>query len=101
MTPMARPLGDPTRILIITGREPRRRYDLLTDPTYPGLPKPRTDEVLMIGVPVSSGRRQSARLERVGVDKHNVMSGPTGFTPAPARGLGVGVIGSRPAYLVI
>ncbi len=57
--------------------------DLLIDPTYPALPKPRTDELLMIEVLVSSGTEAKqkhallaaliARLDRVGVDKNDVM----------------------------
>jgi Tautomerase enzyme len=57
--------------------------DLLIDPTYPELPKPRTDELLMIEVLVSSGTEAKqkhallaaliARLEGVGVDKNDVM----------------------------
>jgi phenylpyruvate tautomerase PptA (4-oxalocrotonate tautomerase family) len=57
--------------------------DLLIDPTYPMLPKPRTDELLMIEVLVSSGTQAKqkhallaaliARLDMVGVDKNDVM----------------------------
>jgi hypothetical protein len=57
--------------------------DLLIDPTYPGLPKPRTEELLMIEVLVSSGteikRKHAllealiARLAAVGVDGNDVM----------------------------
>jgi hypothetical protein len=57
--------------------------DLLIDPTYPMLPKPRTDELLMIEVLVSSGTQAKqkhallaaliARLEMVGVDKNDVL----------------------------
>ena len=57
--------------------------DLLIDPTYPMLPKPRTNELLMIEVLVSSGTEAKqkhallaaliARLEMVGVDKNDVM----------------------------
>jgi hypothetical protein len=57
--------------------------DLLIDPTYPGLAKPRTQDVLLIEVLVSSGtepRQKHAllaalidRLEVVGVDRNDVM----------------------------
>jgi hypothetical protein len=57
--------------------------DLLIDPTYPGLTKPRTDEVLMIEVLVSSGTATKqkhellaalvARLDAVGADQNDVM----------------------------
>ena len=57
--------------------------DLLIDPTYPGLAKPRTDELLMIEVLVSSGTEAKqkhgllaalvARLDAVGVDPNDVM----------------------------
>ncbi len=57
--------------------------DLLIDPTYPELPKPRTDELLMIEILVSSGTEVKqkhallaaliARLDVVGVDKNDVM----------------------------
>ena len=57
--------------------------DLLIDPTYPVLPKPRTDELLLIEILVSSGTEAKqkhallaaliARLEMVGVDKNDVM----------------------------
>jgi hypothetical protein len=57
--------------------------DLLIDPTYPELPKPRTDELLMIEVLVSSGTEAKQKhtllaaliacLEAVGVDKNDVM----------------------------
>jgi hypothetical protein len=57
--------------------------DLLIDPTYPVLPKPRTDELLMIEILVSSGTEAKqkhallaaliARLDMVGVDKNDVM----------------------------
>ena len=57
--------------------------DLRIDPTYPGLPKPRTDELLMIEVVVSSGtlikRKHEllaallASLDAVGVDSNDVM----------------------------
>jgi hypothetical protein len=57
--------------------------DLLIDPTYPGLAKPRTDELLMIEVLVSSGTETKqkhellaalvARLDAVGVDRNDVM----------------------------
>lgn len=57
--------------------------DLLIDPTYPGLAKPRTDELLMIEVLVSSGTETKqkhgllaalvARLEAAGVDSNDVM----------------------------
>jgi hypothetical protein len=57
--------------------------DLLIDPTYPGLPKPRTDELLMIEILVSSGTEAKqkhallaaliARLDMIGVDKNDVM----------------------------
>ena len=57
--------------------------DLLIDPTYPDLPKPRTEGLLMIEVLVSSGTATSqkqallaaliARLDAVGVDANDVM----------------------------
>jgi len=57
--------------------------DLLIDPTYPGLAKPRTEELLMIEVLVSSGTGTKqkrgllaaliARLDAVGVDRNDVM----------------------------
>ena len=57
--------------------------DLLIDPTYPDLPKPRTEGLLMIEVVVSSGTTTSqkqallaaliARLDAVGVDANDVM----------------------------
>jgi phenylpyruvate tautomerase PptA (4-oxalocrotonate tautomerase family) len=57
--------------------------DLLIDPTYPGLAKPRTEELLMIEVLVSSGTETKqkhallaaliARLDAVGVDRNDVM----------------------------
>ncbi|MDR3534737.1 MAG: tautomerase family protein [Rhodopila sp.] len=57
--------------------------DLLIDPTYPVLPKPRTDELLMIEILVSSGTEAKqkhallaaliARLDMIGVDKNDVM----------------------------
>jgi phenylpyruvate tautomerase PptA (4-oxalocrotonate tautomerase family) len=57
--------------------------DLLIDPTYPVLPKPRTDELLMIEILVSSGTEAKqkhallaaliAHLDMVGVDKNDVM----------------------------
>ncbi|MGO6731224.1 tautomerase family protein [Rhizobium leguminosarum] len=57
--------------------------DLRIDPTYPGLPKPRTNELLMIEVVVSSGtpieRKHEllaaliAGLDAVGVDGNDVM----------------------------
>ena len=57
--------------------------DLLIDPTYPDLPKPRTEGLLMIEVVVSSGTATSqkqallaaliARLDAVGVDANDVM----------------------------
>ena len=57
--------------------------DLLIDPTYPVLPKPRTDELLMIEILVSSGTDSKqkhallaaliARLVMIGVDKNDVM----------------------------
>jgi Tautomerase enzyme len=57
--------------------------DLLIDPTYPDLPKPRTEGLLMIEVVVSSGTTTSqkqallaaliARLDAVGVDTNEVM----------------------------
>jgi hypothetical protein len=57
--------------------------DLLIDSTYPGLAKPRTDELLMIEVLVSSGTETKqkhallaaliARLDAVGVDRNDVM----------------------------
>jgi hypothetical protein len=57
--------------------------DLLIDPTYPGLPKPRTDELLMIEILVSSGTEAKqkhallaaliARLDMVSVDKNDVI----------------------------
>jgi hypothetical protein len=57
--------------------------DLLIDSTYPGLAKPRTDELLMIEVLVSSGTEAKqkhallaaliARLDVVGVDRNDVM----------------------------
>jgi hypothetical protein len=57
--------------------------DLLIDPTYPDLPKPRTDDLLMIEVLVSSGteaRQKQAllaalidRLESIGMDGNDVM----------------------------
>jgi Tautomerase enzyme len=57
--------------------------DLLIDPTYPGLAKPRTEELLMIEVLVSSGteakQKQAllaaliGRLDTAGVDRNDVM----------------------------
>jgi hypothetical protein len=57
--------------------------DLLIDPTYPGLEKPRTEDLLMIEVLVSSGTEAKqkhalltaliARLDAVGVDPNDVM----------------------------
>jgi hypothetical protein len=57
--------------------------DLLIDPTYPGLAKPRTEEMLMIEVLVSSGTETKqkhallaaliARLDSIGVDPNDVM----------------------------
>src|SRR5580693_9675115 len=57
--------------------------DLLIDPTYPGLVKSRTEEVMMIEVLVSSGTETKqkhallaaliARLELIGVDRNDVM----------------------------
>ena len=57
--------------------------DLLIDPTYPGLAKPRTEEMLMIEVLVSSGTETKqkhallaaliARLDLIGVDRNDVM----------------------------
>ena len=57
--------------------------DLLVDPTYPGLAKPRTEALLMIEVLVSSGTETTqkhallaaliARLEAAGVDPNDVM----------------------------
>ncbi len=57
--------------------------DLLIDPTYPGLPKPRTQDLLMIEVLVSSGTQAGqkhallaeliAGLGAVGVDRNDVM----------------------------
>lgn len=57
--------------------------DLLIDPTYPGLAKPRTEEMLMIEVLVSSGTETKqkhallaaliARLDLIGVDPNDVM----------------------------
>jgi len=57
--------------------------DLLIDPTYPDLPKPRTEGLLMIEVLVSSGTATSqkqallaaliARLDAAGVDANDVM----------------------------
>ena len=57
--------------------------DLLIDPTYPGLAKPRTDDLLMIEVLVSSGTETQrkhallaaliARLDLIGVDPNDVM----------------------------
>ena len=57
--------------------------DLLIDPTYPDLPKPRTEGLLMIEVVVSSGTATSqkqallaaliGRLGAVGVDTNDVM----------------------------
>ncbi len=57
--------------------------DLLVDPTYPELPKPRTDEFLMIEVVVSSGTEVMQkhvllaelidRLEAIGVHRTDVM----------------------------
>ena len=57
--------------------------DLLIDPTYPVLPEPRTDELLMIEILVSSGTEAKqkhallaaliARLVMIGVDKNDVM----------------------------
>jgi hypothetical protein len=59
------------------------RDDLLIDPIYPGLAKPRTDELVMIEVMVSSetGTKQKrdllaaliVGLGAVGVDKNDVM----------------------------
>ncbi len=57
--------------------------DLLIDPTYPGLPKPRTDELLLVEILVSSGTEGKQKhallaaliacLDMVGVDKNDVM----------------------------
>jgi hypothetical protein len=57
--------------------------DLLIDPTYPGLAKPRTDDLLMIEVLVSSGTQTKqkhallsaliARLGAIGIDQNDVM----------------------------
>jgi hypothetical protein len=57
--------------------------DLLIDATYPGLTKPRTDELLMIEVLVSSGTATKqkhellaalvAHLDAVGVDRNDIM----------------------------
>ena len=57
--------------------------DLLIDPTYPGLAKPRTEDLLMIEVQVSSGTGTKqkhgllaaliARLDAVGVDRNDLM----------------------------
>jgi len=57
--------------------------DLLIDPTYPGLAKPRTEALLMIEVLVSSGTETKqkhallaaliARLDAAGVDPNDVM----------------------------
>jgi phenylpyruvate tautomerase PptA (4-oxalocrotonate tautomerase family) len=57
--------------------------DLLIDATYPGLAKPRTDELLMIEVLVSSGTETKQKqallaalvtgLDAVGVDRNDVM----------------------------
>jgi hypothetical protein len=57
--------------------------DLLIDPTYPVLPKPRTDGLLMIELLVSSGTEANqkhallaaliARLDMASVDKNDVM----------------------------
>ena len=57
--------------------------DLRIDPTYPGLAKPRTDELLMIEVAVSSGTLMKRKhellaalldgLDAVGVDGNDVM----------------------------
>jgi hypothetical protein len=57
--------------------------DLLIDPTYPGLAKPRTEEMLMIEVLVSSGTETKqkhallaaliAHLDLIDVDRNDVM----------------------------
>jgi Tautomerase enzyme len=57
--------------------------DLLVDPTYPGLAKPRTDNLLMIEIVVSSGTETKqkhqllaaliAHLDAAGVDRNDVM----------------------------
>jgi len=58
-------------------------HDLLIDPSYPGLPKPRTKELLLIEVIVSSGTEAkqkhsllaalNERLAAVGVDPNDIM----------------------------
>jgi hypothetical protein len=57
--------------------------DLLIDPTYPGLTKPRTEELLLIEVLVSSGTETKqkhallatliAHLDAIGVDQNEIM----------------------------